>query len=68
MRRGFRLIIEDEPDLKVVGEAGEGSEAVEMAERLKPNVVVMDYSLPGANGLVVTLDGRAWGYESLKGQ
>ena len=52
VRRGFRLILEDEADLKVVGEAGEGSEAVEMAQRLKPDVVVMDYSLPGANGLV----------------
>jgi DNA-binding NarL/FixJ family response regulator len=52
VRRGFRLILEDEPDLKVVGEAGEGAEAVGMAQRLKPNVVLMDYSLPGANGLV----------------
>jgi two-component system, NarL family, response regulator NreC len=52
VRRGFRLILEDEPDLEVIGEAGDGSEAVDLVRRLKPNVVLMDYSLPGMNGLV----------------
>jgi DNA-binding NarL/FixJ family response regulator len=52
VRRGFRWITEHEPDITVVGETGHGAEAVEMACQLKPNVVVMDWSLPGMNGLV----------------
>jgi DNA-binding NarL/FixJ family response regulator len=52
VRRGFRRIVEDESDMKVVGEAGDGAAAVELAKRLKPAVVLMDCSLPGMNGLV----------------
>jgi len=54
VRRGFRRILEDEPDIKVVGEAGDGMEAIKLAEELKPNVIVMDCALPGTSGLVAT--------------
>jgi len=52
--RGFRRILEDEPDITVVGEASDGTEAVIQASQLKPQVVVMDCALPGINGLVAT--------------
>jgi DNA-binding NarL/FixJ family response regulator len=52
VRRGFRRIVEDENDMSVVGEAGDGATAVDLAKRLRPAVVLMDCSLPGMNGLV----------------
>ena len=54
VRRGFRRIIEDEADLEVVGEAGDGDEAVRLGVRLRPRVIVMDCALPGVSGLVAT--------------
>jgi len=54
VRRGFRRILEDAPDITVVGEAGDGEEAVRLAQQLKPRLIVMDCALPGINGLVVT--------------
>ena len=54
VRRGFRRMLEDEPDIQVVGEAGDGAEAVERAKELRPNVVVMDFALPSMNGAVAT--------------
>ena len=54
VRRGFRRILEDEPDMAVVGEAGDGEEAVKLARELKPRVVVMDCALPKTNGLEAT--------------
>ena len=54
VRRGFRRILEDEPDMEVVGEAGDGEEAVKLAGQLHPRVVVMDCALPGMNGLQAT--------------
>jgi DNA-binding NarL/FixJ family response regulator len=54
VRRGFRRILEDEPDMEVVGEAGDGEEAVRLAQELKPRVVVMDCALPRMNGLDAT--------------
>lgn len=54
VRRGFRRMLEDEPDITVVGEASNGTEAVAQANQLKPQVVVMDCALPGINGLVAT--------------
>jgi DNA-binding NarL/FixJ family response regulator len=54
VRRGFKRILEDEPDIKVVGEAADGNEAVRLAEELKPNVIVMDCAMPSTSGLVAT--------------
>lgn len=54
VRRGFRRLLEDDPEIAVVGEAGDGEEAVALAESLKPQVVVMDCAMPGASGLVAT--------------
>lgn len=52
VRRGFRRMLEDDPDIRVVGEASDGHDAVEAAARLKPAVVVMDFALPSMNGAV----------------
>jgi DNA-binding NarL/FixJ family response regulator len=54
VRRGFRRILEDEPDMEVVGEAGDGEESVKLAKQLHPQVIVMDCALPGMNGLQAT--------------
>lgn len=54
VRRGFRRMLEDEPDINVVGEASDGEEAIKLARALRPNVVVMDCALPGINGLQAT--------------
>lgn len=54
VRRGFRRMLEDEPDLSVVGEASDGKQAVELARSLKPQVVIMDCALPELNGLQAT--------------
>jgi DNA-binding NarL/FixJ family response regulator len=54
VRRGFRLLLEEDPAIRVVGEAGDGHEAVETAGKLKPNVIVMDFALPSMNGAVAT--------------
>ena len=56
VRKGLKMIIEAEPDMTVVGEAGDGIEAVRLARKLKPNVVVMDISMPEANGIKATAD------------
>ncbi len=54
VRRGFRRLLEDEPDIAVVGEAGDGERAIKLARELKPQVIVMDSALPGMNGLEAT--------------
>ena len=54
VRRGFRRMLEDEPDMEVVGEAGDGEESVKLAKQLHPKVVIMDCALPGMNGLDAT--------------
>lgn len=54
VRRGFRRMLEDDPALQVVGEAGDGHDAVEEVARSHPNVVVMDFALPSMNGAVAT--------------
>ncbi len=52
VRRGFCRMLEDEPGIRVVGEAGDGHDAVTLAKELKPDVVVMDFALPSMNGAV----------------
>ena len=54
VRRGFRRLLEDESDMEVVGEAGDGEESVKLAKKFHPQVVVMDCALPGMNGLEAT--------------
>jgi two-component system, NarL family, response regulator NreC len=54
VRQGFRLILSAQPDMQVVGEAGTGREAVELAEKLHPDVVVMDVAMPELNGIEAT--------------
>jgi DNA-binding NarL/FixJ family response regulator len=54
VRRGFRRLLEDDPSIVVVGEAKDGDEAVRLAGRLKPRVIVMDCAMPGTNGLAAT--------------
>ena len=54
LRMGFRLILEAEPDLVVVGEAGDGATGVSMAAALKPDVVLMDVRMPGMDGIQAT--------------
>ena len=54
VRRGFRRMLEDDPDIRVIGEASDGHEAVQAAGALQPQVVVMDFALPSMNGAVAT--------------
>ncbi len=54
VRRGFRRMLEDESDMEVVGEAGNGEDSIKLAKELHPRVVVMDCALPGMNGLDAT--------------
>jgi DNA-binding NarL/FixJ family response regulator len=54
VRAGFASLLEGEPDLEVVGEAGDGAEAVALAKRLAPDVVLMDIRMPGMDGLAAT--------------
>ncbi len=54
VRKGFRLLLEHEPDISVLGEAATGREAVELALKLKPSVVLMDIMMPELNGFQAT--------------
>ncbi|MEX2271442.1 MAG: response regulator transcription factor [Vicinamibacterales bacterium] len=54
VRQGLRLLIDSQPDMSVVGEAADGDAVLEQAKALEPDLVVMDISMPGMNGLVAT--------------
>ncbi len=54
VRTGFRVILEIEDDIEVVGEAADGAEAVALTGRLRPDVVLMDVEMPGVDGLEAT--------------
>ena len=54
VRHGLKLLIDSQPDMKVVSEASDGDAAIESAQALRPDVVVMDISMPGTNGLVAS--------------
>jgi two-component system, NarL family, response regulator NreC len=51
MRRGLKLLLEQQDDFQVIGEAGDGREAVRLAESLKPDVAVLDVTMPNLNGI-----------------
>jgi DNA-binding NarL/FixJ family response regulator len=54
VRAGFRALLDAQDDIEVVGEAGDGDEAVRLARRLHPDVVLMDIRMPGTDGLAAT--------------
>ena len=54
IRGGLRLILEDQPDITVVGEAADGAEAIALARRLRPDVCLVDIRMPGRDGIEVT--------------
>jgi two-component system response regulator NreC len=54
LREGLRMVLDAQPQIKVVGEANDGREAVDLAEKLHPDVVVMDIAMPNMNGLEAT--------------
>lgn len=54
VRHGFRMILDAQPDMEIVGEAGNGREAVELAEKLQPDLVIMDVTMPELNGIEAT--------------
>jgi DNA-binding NarL/FixJ family response regulator len=54
VRAGFRMVLDAEPDIEVVGEAGDGAAAVTMARTLRPEVVLMDVRMPGTDGITAT--------------
>lgn len=54
VRRGLRMWLEIEPEVSVVGEAADGEEAVSLAEKLRPDVVLMDVKMPGVDGIEAT--------------
>ncbi len=61
VREGLRWLLENEPDLSVVGEAGDGREALDLAASLAPDVVILDIELPGADGFAVAQSLQASG-------
>jgi DNA-binding NarL/FixJ family response regulator len=54
VRSGFRVLLETADDIKIIGEAGDGAEAIDLARRLQPQVILMDIQMPGTGGLEAT--------------
>ncbi|MBV8070321.1 MAG: response regulator transcription factor [Acidobacteriaceae bacterium] len=54
VRQGLKLILSAQPDLEVIGEAANGNEAVDLAHKLHPDIVLMDVAMPGVNGIEAT--------------
>lgn len=54
VREGLRALLETHPDIKIVGEAADGKEALSKVEEVKPDIVLMDITMPGINGLEAT--------------
>ena len=54
VRKGFRRMLEDDPEIRVVGEATNGQEAIKLAQELHPRVIVMDLAMPGLDGVQAT--------------
>lgn len=64
MRTGVRMVLQGEPDMEVVGEASDGDAGVRMAQELRPDVVLMDLSMPGTGGLEATRRVIAAGHDT----
>src|ERR1700682_5561473 len=56
VRKGFRRMLEDDPEIQVVGEAQDGVEAVALAQQFLPQVIVMDMAMPGLNGVQASIE------------
>ena len=54
VRTGLRMLLDEQPDMVIVGEADTGSDAIKLAEKLKPDVIVMDITLPDMSGIKVS--------------
>jgi Response regulator containing a CheY-like receiver domain and an HTH DNA-binding domain len=54
VRQGFRLILSSQPDMEIIGEVGNGHEALQAVEKLQPDLVVMDVAMPELNGIEAT--------------
>lgn len=54
LREGLRSLLEEQPDMRVVGEAENGKAAVQLAAKLMPDIIIMDISMPGLNGIDAT--------------
>src|SRR5215204_770185 len=54
VRQGFKLIINQEPDMEVVGDASDGADAVKLTQQLRPDIVIMDIAMPKLNGVEAT--------------
>ena len=55
VREGLRMILDAQPDMQVIATAGDGREAIAQCERMTPDVIIMDISMPGLNGLAATM-------------